>query len=59
MPALVKTRRSANWKLPLQIAQHARGGWPEQVALFVSTAFGNRATSIWVDLEDHAGAGLL
>ena len=23
-------RLSANWKLPLQIAQHAGGGWPEQ-----------------------------
>ena len=24
------TARFANWKLPLQIAQHAGGGWPEQ-----------------------------
>ena len=29
-PPGFNNRLSANWKLPLQIAQHARGGWPEQ-----------------------------
>ena len=29
-PPGFNNRLSANWKLPLQIAQHAGGGWPEQ-----------------------------
>jgi hypothetical protein len=29
-PPGFNNRLSANWKSPLQIAQHARGGWPEQ-----------------------------
>jgi putative DNA primase/helicase len=29
-PPSFNNRLSANWKLPLQIAQHARGGWPDQ-----------------------------
>ena len=29
-PPGFNNRLSANWKFPLQIAQHARGGWPEQ-----------------------------
>src|SRR6202042_1110956 len=34
-------RLNANWKLPLQIAQHAGGGWPEQAcrsAIYLSRA---------------------
>ena len=29
-PPGFNNRLSANWKLPMQIAQHAGGGWPEQ-----------------------------
>ena len=31
-PPGFNNRLSANWKLPLQIAQHAGGGWPEQAS---------------------------
>ena len=32
--AAARNRRNANWKLLLQIAQHAGGGWPEQARRF-------------------------
>ena len=40
-PPSFNNRLSANWKLPLQIAQHAGGGWPEQArrsAIYLSRA---------------------
>ena len=40
-PPGFNNRLSANWKLLLQIAQHAGGGWPEQArrsAIYLSRA---------------------
>ena len=45
-PPGFNNRLSANWKLPLQIAQHAGGGWPEQArrsAIYLSVFHMNPA----------------
>ena len=39
-PPGFNNRLSANWKLPLQIAQRARGGWPDQARRAYERCYG-------------------
>jgi hypothetical protein len=46
-PPGFNNRLIANWKLPLQIAQHAGGGWPEQDVVLPYTFLALHMSPAW------------